>query len=257
MFSLNQIPQHIIHVYGNSALSNVSKAFEHFDFFAWGVVVLIVLFSMAGWAVIIAKALQILRLRSQDRKFLDDFGRLGGSFTKIYDAGQRRKESPCAKIFMAGYAELRAIAPVQSERLQLRKDMLPTIQRVFDQVVAREILDLERHMIVLATTASVCPFLGLLGTVWGLLDSFWSMAETGSAGIATVAPGIAGALVTTIFGLFAAIPAVIGYNWHQNSINEVILEMEEFSGRNLSILERNVVPNQSTPSVEIHQGRSR
>ena len=226
-------------------VGNITRAFEHFDLPTWTIVLLIVFFSVGGWAVIFAKLFQFIRLKRQDRAFLRQFDQQGGNFTRIYDSALQYPESPCASIFAAGYTELRALAPVSGERVGLRREMLPSIQRAYERVIARQILNLESHMIILATAVSVCPFLGLLGTVWGLLDSFWGMGAAGTAHISAVAPGIAEALVTTVFGLVAAVPALVGYNGLQNRINEVVLEMDEFCGRNMSILERNVAAERS------------
>lgn len=234
---------------GRTMLSNITRAFAHFDAVTWGVVLLIIFFSVAGWAVVFAKTLQFLRVKRQDRAFKRHFEQQGGKFTRIYEAAQGYPDSPCANIFAAGYLELRALAPVQRDgSVVVKREMLSSIQRTYEQVIARQILNLESHMIILATTVTVCPFLGLLGTVWGLLDSFWAMGAAGRGDLAVVAPGIAEALVTTVFGLVAAVPAVVAYNAFQNRINEVILEMDEFSGKNLSILERNMSGERTAPA---------
>ncbi len=227
---------------GASLTEHLLHSFGQFDLATWVIVLLTFSFSIAGWAVIFSKVIQFMKVKRQDRAFQRHFEQQGGKFTRIYEAAQSYPDSPCANIFAAGYTELRALAPVQRDgSVVVKKEMLGSIQRTYEQIVARQILDLERHMITLATTVSICPFLGLLGTVWGILGSFWSMGETGTSRISVVAPGIAQALLATAFGLTAAIPALFAYNVFQNRINEIILEMDEFCGKNISILERNIV----------------
>lgn len=216
------------------------KAIYASDFFSHGVLLLIGLLSVCSWAVMLFKWLQFRRIRNQNEEFTAVWEQHSGDLTTIFEESAVLTRSPNAKVYAEGYRELKALARVVDQRPVIGRDTVVSIERAIDRVIAREIINMEQNIIVLATTANAAPLLGLLGTVWGILVVFWEIGMKQNATAATIAPGISAALITTVCGLLAAIPAVLGYNYFQNRTNEVVLEMEDFSSRFVSLLERNV-----------------
>lgn len=193
---------------------------------AFGIFVLICLtfMSLVSWIIIFNKWSQFRAVQHATDRFLHSFERSA----KLADSiGQAKAHSlsPLASIFMTGYKELDELrqaknegGQLQSSRQLLDNDDFDMIEMAMERTLTEKIGLLEHRVIFLATTASAAPFMGLLGTVVGIMDSFWSIGEVGSASLAVVAPGIAEALLATIVGLAAAIPAVIAYNWANNRI---------------------------------------
>ena len=169
------------------------------------VLITLVLASVASWAVILLKARELGRAESDTQLFLDAF--LGGPLETAYEAARERSSSPMAAMFRGSFGELAR----RDERSPL--DRVESVIRRLDWVQTEEMHRLERGLAFLATTGSAAPFVGLFGTVVGIMNSFADIGTTGSASLAVVAPGIAEALVATAVGLFAAIPAVIAYNY--------------------------------------------
>ncbi|MDH3892164.1 MAG: MotA/TolQ/ExbB proton channel family protein [candidate division Zixibacteria bacterium] len=193
---------------------------------AFGIFVLICLtfMSLVSWLIIINKWRQFRVVEKAGLGFLRSFDRS----SKLADSiGQAKAHSlsPLSSIFMTGYRELDELRQARNQGGQLQASRQPlatedfdVIEMAMEKTLNEEIGVLEQRVIFLATTASAAPFMGLLGTVVGIMDSFWSIGEIGSASLAVVAPGIAEALLATIVGLGAAIPAVIAYNWANNRI---------------------------------------
>ncbi len=193
---------------------------------AFGLFVLICLtfMSLVSWFIIFHKWRQFRAVEQAGAGFLRSFEKSN----KLADSiGQAKSYSisPLSKIFMAGYTELDELRQAKNQGGQLQSSQQPlsneeyeVVEMTMERTLTEEIGILERRVIFLATTASAAPFMGLLGTVVGIMDSFWSIGERGSASLAVVAPGIAEALLATIVGLGAAIPAVIAYNWANNRI---------------------------------------
>jgi len=193
---------------------------------AFGIFVLIclVFMSVVSWLIIFGKWREFRAVQNAGDSFIDSFDRS----RKLADSlGQAKSHSasPMAGIFMAGFTELEEMrqarnqgGQLQSSQKPLGNDEFELIEMTMEKSLTEEIGKLEKRVIFLATTASAAPFMGLLGTVVGIMDSFWSIGERGSASLAVVAPGIAEALLATIVGLGAAIPAVIAYNWANNRI---------------------------------------
>ena len=169
------------------------------------VLITLVLASIASWAVILLKARELGRADSDTQQFLDAF--LGGPLETAYEVAGERSSSPMAAMFLSSFGELAR----RDERSPL--DRVEGVIRRLDWVQTEEMHRLERGLAFLATTGSAAPFVGLFGTVVGIMISFADIARSGSPSIAVVAPGIAEALVATAVGLFAAIPAVIAYNY--------------------------------------------
>ncbi len=177
--------------------------------------------SLVSWAVIIHKWRQFHAVESETRQFSAQFTRARQLSDSIGQAKSCPK-SPLSRLYMAGYEEAVSIyeqkssRSPQKERFPLDSADFEIVEMAMEKTMVEEVGKLERRVIFLATTASAAPFLGLLGTVVGIMDAFWSIGERGSASLAVVAPGIAEALLATIVGLGAAIPAVIAYNWASN-----------------------------------------
>lgn len=192
----------------------------------FGLFILIVLtiMSVVSWMIIFNKWKQFKEVDSDNRKFTANFRRAH----KLSDSvGQAKSSSnsPMSRIFLAGYRELNELKELKNqggamqERVQkLNNDDFEIIEMTMEKTLSEEISKLETKVIFLASTGSSAPFMGLLGTVVGIMDSFWAIGERGSASLAVVAPGIAEALLATIVGLAAAIPAVIAFNWAKNKI---------------------------------------
>lgn len=199
------------------------------------VLVILLFFSVFSWAIIIFKRKTLKAASSQSQKFLSVF-RKSKSLAEVNEASRKFQVSPLVSLFHAGFKELSYIAKSNPQSLTSAK--LESLQRVMVKASNSEIAKMERMMSFLATTGSVTPFIGLFGTVWGIMDAFQRIGIVKSAGLVTVAPGIAEALVATAFGLFAAIPAVIAYNYFLKRIKDLITEMEDFSMEFLNIAEK-------------------
>jgi len=199
------------------------------------VLLILVFFSVFSWAVIFFKRKTLKSASAQSKKFLKVFRR-SKDLSEVNQAAKRYKASPLAALFRSGYKELTFLS--KSPELTLNSERLESINRALAKASNQEISNLEKMMSFLATTGSVTPFIGLFGTVWGIMDAFNKIGILRSASIQTVAPGIAEALIATAAGLFAAIPAVIAYNHYLHRIKNIITEIEDFSLEFLVITER-------------------
>jgi biopolymer transport protein TolQ len=214
---------------------------------AFVVLGLLILFSAASWGIIFYKLLSFNRIQSQSNRFLEIFRR-SSKFSEVQAVCQSLNDSALVGIFLAGYAELNlqlrqpaagvAVnpgAPVARPTLK----SLTAVDRALLRASNVEVNKLEKRITFLATTAAVTPFIGLFGTVWGIIVAFQGIAESGSTSLGVVAPGIAEALVTTAAGLAAAIPAVYFYNLLTQRVKVLASEMDDFSLEFLNIVERN------------------
>lgn len=206
------------------------------------VLIVLLVFSIVSWALIVDKAWQLRRVHRQTFEFLKIF-REGRRPSMIYGAARRTRESPLAQLYSAAYQEV-AGASELSERATddldeaLPADRLEAVNRALRRAAAHEVAQLERYLPFLATTASATPFIGLFGTVWGIIAAFHGIGQQGSASLAVVAPGISEALIATAAGLGAAIPAVIGYNYFINRVKHWATEMDGFTLDLLNLLSR-------------------
>jgi len=200
------------------------------------ILVVLVFFSVVSWAVIIFKRRTLKAAVLQSQKFLAVFDK-SKNLGEMNEAAKRYRSSPLSGVFQAGYRELSYLAK-SNPRISLTPANLDTLSRALTKASNGEVSRLERMMNFLATTGSVTPFIGLLGTVLGIMNSFYKMGVTHSTSLPVVAPGIAEALVTTAVGLFAAIPAVIAYNYFLHAIKDRISDMEDFSLEFLGIVEK-------------------
>lgn len=200
------------------------------------VLLVLVFFSVFSWAIIFFKKNTLKTAANHSKKFLEVF-RNSNNLSEVNEAAKKHRLSPLATIFQYGFRELKYLKKANPE-MSLTDKNLESINRAMIKGSNREINRLEKMMSFLATTGSVTPFIGLFGTVWGIMNSFTQIGIEKTASLQTVAPGIAEALIATAIGLFAAIPAVIAYNHYLNRLKEVISEMEDFSMEFLSITER-------------------
>jgi len=215
---------------------NIFKIIDDADIIVKLILLMLLFFSVFSWAIIIFKRRTLRSAFRQSEKFLDAF-RKSKSLTDVNDASRKYKASPLATIFQAGYKEL-AYQSKSSAGNGWSGEKADSLNRALLKASNIEVSRLERMMFFLATTGSVSPFIGLFGTVWGIMISFERIGAMRSASLQVVAPGIAEALIATAVGLFAAVPAVIAYNYFLGRIKAVISDMEDFSLEFMSIAER-------------------
>jgi biopolymer transport protein TolQ len=215
-----------------------------------GILLILLLFSLASWGIVLYKTWQFQRARRQTSSFLDIFRR-SSKFSEVQAVCRNLADSPLVGMFQAGYAELTAqlkappAAGAATEARPAPTPVRPTLKSLdaLDRALLRsagaEVSRLEKRLIFLATTASVAPYVGLLGTVLGIINAFGNIASEGSTSLTVVAPGIAEALIATAVGLFAAIPAVYFYNHFADQVKQFATTMDDFSMEFLTIAERN------------------
>jgi biopolymer transport protein TolQ len=203
------------------------------------VLAILAIFSVISWALIVEKWWQFRRVRRQTLNFLKVF-REGRRPGVIAAAAKKFRESPLAQLYGAAYSEISGGEFGESidEGVDVGPERLDAADRAMRRAAGLEIAQLERYLPFLATTASACPFIGLFGTVWGVMSAFHGIGTQGSASLAVVAPGISEALIATAAGLGAAIPAVIGYNYLVNRVKHWATEMDGFSLDMLNVLSR-------------------
>ena len=206
------------------------------------VLIILLYFSVVSWTIIFFKVLQVYRANSDSERFLEFFWKTK-QFDLIYAQLDRFVNSPLTILFNEGYDELKKLTekgdhPDEPSGISTDLGGIDNITRALRRATTSEITRLEKYLTFLATTGSTAPFIGLFGTVWGIMTAFKGIGETGSASLSVVAPGIAEALIATAIGLVAAIPAVMGYNHFQNKIKVLIAEMDSFSTEFLNIVQR-------------------
>ena len=199
---------------------------------------ILAIFSIVSWALIVEKWWQFRRVRRQTLGFLKVF-REGRRPGVVSAAAKKLRDSPLAQLYVAAQEETGGGDDVLvDESDEPSTERLQAADRAMRRAAALEVAKLERYLPFLATTASACPFIGLFGTVVGVMNSFHGIGTQGSASLAVVAPGISEALIATAAGLGAAIPAVIGYNYFVNRVKHWATEMEGFSLDMLNVLSR-------------------
>lgn len=218
------------------------------------VLLLLLFFSVVSWAIMVSRILMFGKARRESDAFLRIF-RKSRKFSDVTGVCEKLPNTPLVAIFQAGFNELnyqiQSVPPTASKTSQIAQGAeaprdsrmvirnLESINRCMLRAQNGETSRLEKLLGFLATTASVTPFVGLFGTVWGIMDAFRDIGLEGSANLATVAPGISEALITTAAGLFTAIPALMAYNYFLNLIRNISAEMEDFSMEFLGIVEKN------------------
>jgi biopolymer transport protein TolQ len=197
------------------------------------VMVILLIFSLLSWAVIFSKWASFRNARGANQSFLRAFRKATG-LESVAVASEQFRASPLVAVFDFGYSEV--------DRQMKSKGALTnktTLERSLQLGISEEVARLERNMSILATTATVSPFIGLFGTVMGIIDAFQGLGAAGAASLRAVAPGISEALVTTALGLAAAIPAAVAYNWFGSNVREFGARMDDFALEFLNMTERN------------------
>ncbi len=202
--------------------------------------VMIILFAASfwSWTVIIDKWLRMRRLWGQAAEFEDSFW-AGGSLDDLYDRVGNSPLDPMSAVFSAAMGEWRRSSSrglAATERM--RASLQERIERVMDVTMAREVERVERYLVFLASAGATAPFIGLFGTVWGIMNSFQAIALAKDTNIAVIAPGLAEALFTTAMGLIVAVPAVAAYNKFSNDLNRYSQRLEGFASEFSAILSR-------------------
>ena len=196
------------------------------------VLIILLLASLFSWAVIVAKWSLFRRARVQSGRFLRAF-RKAPRMQDMASVAEQFKPSPLVNVFEGALDELRKQSSAGTRNIA-------SVQRAAQIATSEELTRLERRLPWLATTGNVTPFIGLFGTVWGIIDAFHGLGTASAASLRAVAPGISEALVTTAAGLFAAIPAVIAYNYFLNEIRQFGARMDDFSMELINLVERSV-----------------
>ena len=226
---------------GNSGGPSIFELFWSSGPIAKLVFLVLGVMSVVSWSIMLGKFFQLRKIAGQSREFMEVF-RGSQRFSEVNSAASRLSAAPLVGLFQAGYAELDSQIKAAghdpaSGNYQIRS--LESLRRSLRRAISVEQTVLSRGTAFLATTAAASPFIGLFGTVWGIMIAFRDIGITGSTSLATVAPGIAEALINTAAGLAAAIPALIGFNYYVNRIRQMRVEMEDFLLEFINLAERN------------------
>jgi biopolymer transport protein TolQ len=222
--------------------TGILEAFSQSGPMGTAVLLSLVFFSVVSWAILLWKLVHLKRARGQSRAFLETF-RNSKRFSEVSSATGKVAASPLVGVFQAGYSEIDGQIRAQGEdagssgRYRIRS--LAGVERSLRRAIAAETHLLTRGTAFLATTAASAPFIGMFGTVWGIMRAFADIGRTGSTSLVAVAPGIAEALVNTAAGLGAAIPALIAYNYLGGELKRQRSQMEDFALEFLNLAERN------------------
>ena len=207
------------------------------------VMLLLLAFSLGSWTIIILKFMTFKKAREESAFFIDTFWK-SKNLADAYKTAQETTASPEAAIFTLGFNELQKLGRSKAakqkgdETLEMQLAGMDNLKRTLRKSEDQEIIRLSRSLSFLATTGSATPFIGLFGTVWGIMTSFQEIGMRGSASLAVVAPGISEALVATAAGLAVAIPAVVFYNYYNNELSNMESDMQSFSADFLNLVER-------------------
>jgi biopolymer transport protein TolQ len=216
---------------------------------SWVVLAVLFFLSVVCWAIILHKGLQLRMIGRETARFVKIY-RESRRFSLVATGAKRARSSPVARVYLAAYGELAGgpgalpdtmDGPPEPGEEGVPVERLESVQRAMRRVQSSEVERLERYLAFLATTASAGPFIGLFGTVWGIMSSFRSIGSQGAASLAVVAPGIAEALIATATGLAAAIPAVIAYNYFVGRVRHWATEMDNFALELANLVERRLV----------------
>lgn len=223
-------------VAGNHLLEGIAHA---------GIVVQLLLLSLVilsvwNWFIIFKKRGEFQKIASENEEFLNMFW-AASNLQQIQAKAENFANSPIARVFKSGYQEIDRVLSTKEQGLMMTG--MENLERSIRKSHDDEVANMESNISILATTGSTAPFIGLLGTVIGIMNSFGDIAASGSASLAVVAPGISEALFATAVGLFAAIPAVVAYNYLVNKIKKVENQLSGFSSDFLNIARRNFFKN--------------
>lgn len=209
------------------------------------VMILLLFFSVGSWSIVLMKWIMFRRAKNSSSEFLETFWE-SKTFNEAYDAARDFPLSPEATVFVIGYNELKKISSAHNTAqsaptLEMQLATMDNLKRSVRKAQFLESDRMAKFLSFLATTGSSTPFIGLFGTVWGIMTSFKDIGVRGSASLAVVAPGISEALVATAAGLAVAIPAVIFYNYFSSKVVEVESDMESFSTDFINLIERDIL----------------
>jgi biopolymer transport protein ExbB/TolQ len=204
-----------------------------------GIIVTLVIFSIFAWSVMASKAMQMRRAKKLNHYFEAEF-RTQKHVLEVYDRRVQVPDCPLFMVYHEGCRELDTrLKPAVGEERKGRVSLkaMEHVKRTLERTVAQQSLKLESGLILLAIAVSGAPFLGLLGTVWGVMSAFSYVALRGKADLATMAPGVAAALITTVAGLLVAIPSMFGYNWLVHNLRVFTVELDNFAQELVSNME--------------------
>jgi len=215
-------------------------AFQHSNLAGKAVILILLMGSIFSWSVMVSKIYMIRRARRETRLFLKRF-RTARKPLAIYQSREVYPDSPTYAVYLAGCRELTfhllgtteiddTFPTRLAEADRISSVAMNAVRSALEREVGEQALRMEDRMTVLATAVSGAPFLGLLGTVWGVMDTFSAIAASNSASLTTMAPGVSGALITTVTGLLVAIPAMFGYNFLVVTIRGMTVELDNFAG---------------------------
>ncbi len=225
---------------------DIFQMFLHTGLIVKIVLLVLILFSIVSWAIIFMKWRFFRNARHETDYFLDIFWDTS-DMAKVYRESGELLFTPIAHLFRAGYAELMRMKKIQSVpasregEQSIKNGLSDYVERALKRTAIQQGGRLDKALSFLATTGNTAPFIGLFGTVWGIMESFRGIGMRGSASLAVVAPGISEALIATAMGLFAAIPAVVAFNYFNNKASELRSEMDTFSADFLSLVVRQLI----------------
>jgi len=229
--------------------NDIFQMFIHAGLVVKIVLLILVIFSVISWAIIFIKWRFFRNARRETNYFLDLFW--GNSeIGNVYKESDSLIFSPVAQLFRAGYSELMRIKKIQGGTDSTGSEthlngIADYVERALKRATIQQVSRLDKALSFLATTGNTTPFIGLFGTVWGIMESFRGIGMSGSASLAVVAPGISEALIATAAGLVAAIPAVVAFNYFNNKASEMRSEMDAFAADFLSLVVRQVIRKRS------------
>lgn len=221
------------------AAGGILFAFEHSNIAGKLIIFFLIIASIFSWSVMYTKWVLVKKAKKEDERFRIYFQKSKHPLA-IYEKKIKFDSSPLAAVYYAGAREIcfhllgsTTVDDSFHARLSsappLDKSAMSSVRSAMDRAVGEEMLRLESQLILLATAVSGSPFLGLLGTVWGVMDAFSGVALAGQASLAAMAPGVSGSLITTVVALLVAIPAMFGYNWLVNTLRSITVHMENFA----------------------------
>lgn len=207
------------------------------------VLLILLVFSIISWTIIFIKFRTYRRIRLENEAFDSDYEK-STKLSDLLPAAKKYSYSTTAEVFRVGYTEMTKVNRLSRDAAkpeEISLSSLDNVERALNRAASTEMTKLESALGFLATTGSASPFIGLFGTVWGIMETFKSIGARGSATLAVVAPGISEALIATAAGLAAAIPAVIFYNYFLNQSRTMVQEMDNFADEFLNIVERYLI----------------
>lgn len=242
-----------INLAGSTAAHDLSMwgLFMQSDIIVKVVMIMLVIASVWCWTIIIEKRATLSKLTRRAKKFEDAFWS-GEPLDKLYQRIKKSPHDPLLKTFSAGMEEWQnTVQGGIPDKEELQASLRQRVERAMTVTIGREMERLERGMTFLATVGSTAPFIGLFGTVWGIMNSFTAIAASNNTSLAVVAPGIAEALFATALGLVAAIPAVVAYNGYSNRLGRYAGRLDAFVTEFTAILSRHLESNDSKPKRRI------